>query len=220
MFWNPIKSYKERQINEKLKKFYYDVPLVDHDSNLSSLMVNASAFDNVEGTDKDTLHSYIRIYETVFAPLRDSARHVLEIGIYSGAFLKVLADYFANAQIYGIDINLSNLRFGKNDPRINVYEMSGADMKSVKRLNVDYFDLIIEDGSHIPDEQVATFENYAPFVRRGGLYITEDINSKMLTSLSPRLKKIATDNQMYFEIIDLRFVKGRYDDICMIAIKK
>jgi len=80
--------------------------------------------------------------------------------------------------------------------------------------------LIIEDGSHIPDEQVSTFTNYAPLIGTRGIYITEDINSRSLSALCPRLAYIANANQMDFEIIDLRYVKGQYDDICMIAMKK
>ena len=204
----------------KLKKFCNVTTYETSNPSLSSLMAEFHAFDNKDGTDKDTLHSYIKTYEKVFAPLRDTARYVLEIGIYSGAFLKILADYFENAQIYGIDIDLSNLRFGKDDPRINIYEMNGTDPNSIKKLGVEYFDLIIEDGSHIPDEQVATFSNYAPLIGQRGIYIMEDINSSTLNTLSPRLKHIANANQMDLEIIDLRYIKGRYDDICMIAIKK
>ncbi|MGA2911973.1 MAG: class I SAM-dependent methyltransferase [Methanoregula sp.] len=218
MNWNFIKSYKEHQVNKKIKKFSnrtYDLSK----PSLSSLMIKFRAFDNKDGTDKDTLHSYIETYEKILVPLRDNARNVLEIGVYSGAFLEILADFFDNAQIYGIDIDLSNLRFGKDNPRIHIYELNGTDPDSIKKLGIKSFDLIIEDGSHIPVEQIATFNNYAPLIGPGGIYITEDINSSALTTLHPRLTQIAHANQMDFEIIDLRYVKGRYDDICMIAKK-
>lgn len=219
MNWNIIKFYKELKVNKKLEKFNI-ITSGSSKPSLSYLMVGFHATNNKEGTDKDTTHSYIKVYEKVFAPLRDTARNVLEIGIYSGAFLKILADYFENAQIYGIDIDLSNLCFGQDDSRINTYEMNGTNPKSINKLGIEYFDLIIEDGSHIPNEQVATFNNFAPLIGPRGIYIMEDINPRTLTTLRPRLIKIANMNQMDFEIIDLRYVKGRYDDICMIAIKK
>ena len=218
MYWNFIKLYKEYQVNKKIKKFSNGAHGSSKPS-LSFLMVKFRAFNNKDGTDKDTIHSYIETYEKLFAPLRDNAQNVLEIGIYSGAFLEILADYFENAQINGIDIDLDNLRFGKDNPRIHIYEMNGTDQDSIKKLGIDFFDLIIEDGSHIPDEQVTTFRNYAPLIGPGGIYIMEDINSSTLTTLRPRLAQIADANQMDFEIIDLRYVKGRYDDICMIAKK-
>jgi hypothetical protein len=217
---NLLKSYKEIQVKKKLEKFSNLTTYDSSKPSLSSLMAGFNAVNNKYGTDKDTIHSYLKVYENVFAPLRDSARYVLEIGIYSGAFLKILADYFENAQIYGIDIDLGNLLFGKDDSRIKIYEMNGTDPKSIKNLGVEYFDLIVEDGSHIPDEQVATFRNFAPLISQEGIYIMEDINVRTLVNLRPRLKQIAMANQMDFEIIDLRYVKGRYDDICMIAIKK
>jgi 2-polyprenyl-3-methyl-5-hydroxy-6-metoxy-1,4-benzoquinol methylase len=215
-----IKLYKERQVDMKLKKFSNVITYDNSKPSLLSLTAEFHAFDNKDGTDKNTLHSYIKTYERVFAPLRDTACYILEIGIYSGAFLKILADYFENAQIYGLDIDLSNLRFGKDDPRITIYEMNGTDPTSISKLGAKYFDLIIEDGSHIPDEQIATFSNYAPLISPNGIYIMEDINSRTLHSLRPRIKHIADANHMEFEIIDLRYIKGRFDDICMIAKKK
>ena len=218
MDWNFIKSYRENRVNKKIKKFSngtYD----SSKPSLSSLMIKFRAFNNKDGTDKDTIHSYIETYEKIFAPLRNNARNVLEIGIYSGAFLEILADYFQNAQIRGIDIDLGNLRFGKDNQRIHIYEMNGTDPDSIKNLGVVSFDLIIEDGSHIPDEQVATFKNYAPVISPGGIYIIEDIDSGTLTTLRPRLAQIVDANRMDYEIIDLRYVKGRFDDICMIAKK-
>jgi 2-polyprenyl-3-methyl-5-hydroxy-6-metoxy-1,4-benzoquinol methylase len=219
VYWNVIKLFKEHQVHKKLKRFskgtYESVK-----PSLSSLMGDFRAFNNKEGTDKDTIHSYIETYEKIFAPLRNNAKNILEIGIYSGAFLEILADYFENAQIYGIDIDLGNLRYGKDHPRIHINEMNGTDPDSTKKLGVASFDLVIEDGSHIPDEQVATFRNYAPLINLGGIYIIEDIDSGTVRALRPRLALIAATNRMDFEIIDLRYLKGRYDDICMIAIKK
>ena len=217
---NLINMYKEHQINKKLKKFAKSISHNSTKPSLSSIITDFRAFNNIYGTDKDTIHSYIKIYEAIFASIRDSARFILEIGIYSGAFLKVLESYFENAQIYGIDIDLTNLHFGKDDPRINIYELNGTDLTTNKKFGVEHFDLIIEDGSHIPDEQIATFNNYAPLVGSGGIYIMEDINSNTINTILPRIRHIANDNQMEFEIFDLRYIKGRYDDICMIAIKK
>ena len=219
MHWNVIKLFKEHQIRKKIKRLSNGT-YESFKPSLSSLMVDFRAFNNKEGTDKDTIHSYIETYEKIFAPLRNNARNILEIGIYSGAFLEILADYFENAHIYGIDIDLANIRYGKDNPRIHIYEMNGTDPDSVKKLGIASFDLVIEDGSHIPDEQVATFSNYAPLIGPGGIYIMEDIDSGTLCALRPRLAHIATANKMDFEVIDLRYVKGRYDDIFMIAIKK
>ena len=40
--------------------------------------------------------------------------NVLEIGIYSGAFLQVMSEFLPKVQIIGIDINTSNVKFGLN----------------------------------------------------------------------------------------------------------
>jgi predicted O-methyltransferase YrrM len=56
------------------------------------------------GTDKTTSHSYGELYSELFAPIRTSAKRVLEIGVYSGASVAALADYFEGAEVEGIDL--------------------------------------------------------------------------------------------------------------------
>jgi predicted O-methyltransferase YrrM len=56
-------------------------------------------------TDKNTTHSYIEVYENLFSGKKDSAKHILEIGIYyGGGSIKLWHDYFHSANIYAIDI--------------------------------------------------------------------------------------------------------------------
>ena len=60
-------------------------------------------------TDKNTSHSYVEVYQKLFASKKESATHVLEIGIgsipyWNGGSIKMWADYFTNAQIHAPDI--------------------------------------------------------------------------------------------------------------------
>src|SRR5437588_12397337 len=60
----------------------------------------------LHGTDKTSLsNDYLRHYEEIFAPFRDRAITLCEIGIAQGASLKVWGEYFPKAQILGIDNN-------------------------------------------------------------------------------------------------------------------
>jgi 2-polyprenyl-3-methyl-5-hydroxy-6-metoxy-1,4-benzoquinol methylase len=73
-----------------------------------------STHDNYTGTDKNTIHSYGPIYEKI---IREAVERpdltILEIGVFSGAFLQVLHEVFPNATIHGIDITLKNYIFDK-----------------------------------------------------------------------------------------------------------
>ena len=66
------------------------------------------------------------------------------------------------------------------------------------------FDLIVDDGSHIEDHQVAAFHFLQEFVAPGGRYVIEDLQSD---EIARRFHRSG------WEIVDLRSEKGRWDDI-------
>jgi|LakMenE01Jun11ns_1017448.scaffolds.fasta_scaffold9391700_1 hypothetical protein len=55
-------------------------------------------------TDKNTLHSYLDLYQSLFNNKKYTAKNILEIGIYRGGSIKLWSEFFINAKIYGIDI--------------------------------------------------------------------------------------------------------------------
>src|ERR1700712_2107712 len=59
------------------------------------------------GTDKSALgHNFLVFYEKFLNGLRNRGNlRVLEIGVYSGASLRMWEEYFPNAVIVGLDIN-------------------------------------------------------------------------------------------------------------------
>ena len=57
------------------------------------------------GTDKSSLdHNYTETYDRLFHSLRNAQITLLEIGVSSGASLKMWLDYFPLAHIVGFDI--------------------------------------------------------------------------------------------------------------------
>ena len=87
---------------------------------LTEILTAYQSVNNVAGTDKNTTHSYAELYEALYTSRRDSARAVLELGIYSGASVVVWAEYFASAAVVGADITLAHVRFGVDHPRIRM----------------------------------------------------------------------------------------------------
>jgi hypothetical protein len=55
-------------------------------------------------TDKNTVHSYLELYQNLLINKKDTAKNVLEVGILKGGSIKLWSDFFINANIYGIDI--------------------------------------------------------------------------------------------------------------------
>ena len=74
--------------------------------------------------------------------------------------------------------------------------------------------IIIDDGSHRLPHQSLTFNVLWPRVKPGGLYIVEDIQNA--ESDIPYLSEIIQPTR----VLDLRKVKGRYDDILLIWQKE
>src|SRR6185369_13519508 len=63
--------------------------------------------------DKGTVHSYIEVYEELFAPYRKKAKNILEIGLMSGESLRMWTEYFSG-NVFGIDCDIKPIN-GKAD---------------------------------------------------------------------------------------------------------
>jgi len=135
------------------------------------------------GTDKWGAHFYTPIYHQLFLPLRGKPIRLLEIGIGApglrtggGASLRMWADYFPLGQIFGVDITPKTLSL---DPRVKTFTGSQDDAAFLTRLCDEHgpFDIVIDDGSHLPRHVVASFSVLFPRLAQAGLYVIEDIQT-------------------------------------------
>lgn len=147
------------------------------------------------GTDKGR-NGYVPTYERILDPVRRDPIRILEIGIgtldpnafgtmvgfhgrnYSpGGSLRAFSAYCPNATLLGLDVQ-PDTQF--SEPRIETGLCSSTDALSVARFFAwrrdELFDLVIDDGGHWPDMQIATLVNFHQKVRPGGHYVIEDIN--------------------------------------------
>lgn len=132
------------------------------------------------GCDKGSgRHRYDRFYEQILAPLRNEPIRLLEIGIFNGASISAWLEYFPKARIIGVDTfervapgAISVLR----DPRVSFYACDSTAFAP----QIDAVDIVIDDGSHKPEAQLATFGMYSPLVKDGGMYVIEDVKDPSL----------------------------------------
>lgn len=133
------------------------------------------ALGNTFGTDKITQHRYDRYYEQYLKPYQNERINLFEIGIDNRNSLTLWLTYFPNAMIYGLDIDLE-----LETDRAKVYRGDQSDRILLNKILDDTgrFDIIIDDGSHVPEHQIACF-NYLfdKGLESGGLYIIEDIET-------------------------------------------
>lgn len=164
------------------------------------------------GTDKDTDHSYItHFYEKEFIKYKDLNINLLEIGTGTGGCLSLWKEYFRNGEIYGIDIrDYIQLIYKNND--INYIFEDAYNFKILDKL--PNFDIIIDDGPHIFELQRFVLQDYTKKLNKNGILIIEDIvNIETFESLKNTLPK---EEQSKIELIDLRPIKNRFDDILLV----
>ena len=144
--------------------------------------MTTESLDNIGrhfGTDKSSLHhDYLRFYERFLAELRSADKlTVLEIGVNEGASVRMWEQYFTCALVIGVDINPAAAVHARDRIRIEIANQS--DVADLVALATKYgpFDLVVDDGSHLWDNQITTFQWLYPFVRQGRYYILEDIDT-------------------------------------------
>jgi hypothetical protein len=136
------------------------------------------------GTDKwSALHRYPEHYDRHFGPLRGRRLTLLEIGV--GGFgaadlgaesLRMWKHYFPRAILYGLDIE-DKTRFAEG--RIVTVRADQTDPVSLAALadEVGPFDIVIDDGSHVSADVLASFRTLFDHVRPNGLYVIEDLQT-------------------------------------------
>jgi cephalosporin hydroxylase len=67
----------------------------------------------------------------------------------------------------------------------------------MSRLNYQKFDIIIDDGSHIMENQFKTLRNFYPFLKSGGIYVVEDVAHNRLAKQTDRIREICGDNASF-----------------------
>lgn len=119
---------------------------------------------------------YFDIYHRHFQKFRGKEVRVVEVGIYSGGSLDMWKAYFGpKCVIYGVDIQEECKAYEDESTRVFIGDQ--ADRKFWKRFReqVPEFDILIDDGGHLPEQQIVTLEETLPYLRGGGVFLCEDV---------------------------------------------
>lgn len=173
----------------------------------------------LQGTDKDTTHSYIDIYQPLFADIHDTASNILEIGVQTGQSIMLWRDFFSNAVVYGLDINTIPPILKKINNVIchqaNAYDTNFIAQHFLNKVN---FDIIIDDGPHTLDSMKFVAQHYTPLLSSNGILVIEDVQS--ISWVDEIIKYFPEEYKNYVYVEDRRNIKGRYDDILIILDKR
>jgi SAM-dependent methyltransferase len=141
------------------------------------------------GSDKATHHDYYKIYASVLT--RTDPLHILEIGLGTnnldvpsnmgvwgkpGASLRAFRDWARHAQVYGADVD-DRVLF--QEERIVTFWVDQTKPQSLAELRAQLaprsFDLIIDDGLHLPHANLNTINALLHLLKPSGTLVIEDI---------------------------------------------
>ena len=127
-------------------------------------------------SDKISHHGYHRFYPWFLTHLRGKNVNFLEIGIDKTESLKLWKGYFGSVNLHGIDIDEKQF----NDTEVTLHKIDQSSSlelgKFVATVGIK-FDVILDDGSHVPEHQILTINKLWELLKPGGIYIIEDIET-------------------------------------------
>tara|TARA_B100001093_G_C26831497_1_gene1016345 strand:- start:1872 stop:2621 length:750 start_codon:yes stop_codon:yes gene_type:complete len=174
-------SLFKRNIIYKLKK----KTLIDNDS------IKDKSLDKLfeyYGSDKANFfkkgnrigHGYSRFYKNHLDNLINKKINILEIGSYSGASAAAFEKYFSNANIFCLDVNISNFEYESKN--IHVFGVDINNKIKVKKIldeifkhfQFTLFDLIIDDASHNLKDILFSLNFLFKYLKEDGTFVIED----------------------------------------------
>lgn len=163
-------------------------------------------------------HCYIEeCYGLIFPRIKDSAKQVLEIGIDFGGSLLLWRDYFLNAEVTGVDIDITLCAEILGQERINIIASDAYSESFVNSLPNNYYDMIMDDGPHTYESMVKFMELYPNKLTDNGILILEDIPD--IQWISSLMSCIPQNLRKFTKVYDYRSKYGRFDDMLIVIDK-
>ena len=160
------------------------------------LAILCDLYGSNKGSIFRKVHTYSKVYNELFSPIRNNVKAVLECGVgkinpvipdnlfinpSSGASLRIWRDYFINAIIIGGDINYEALF---DETRIHTGFLDQTSQLVIDRFfnyfalkHTDSFDIIIDNGLKKAEAAICLLENSFKYLKKGGYYIIEDMHT-------------------------------------------
>jgi hypothetical protein len=149
---------------------------------------NLNLLADLNDSDKWGTHWYTPHYNDHFLPLRKKRLNILEIGIGGyedprggGGSLRMWRTYFPRSHIYGIDIADKSPH---DEPRIKTFCGSQVDEAFLEEVvkTIGRIDIIIDDGSHLNEHVIRSFQFLFPRMADDGYYVIEDTQTSYWNS--------------------------------------
>lgn len=158
---------------------------------------------NPDGRIVHRWHHYFDIYHHHFSRFRGQPLTMIEIGVFNGGSLQMWRDYFGpRSTIVGVDINPDCAQF--SEPGIDIVIGDQADRAFLRSLSERYanFAILLDDGGHRMNQQIATFEELYPRLQADGVYLCEDTHTSYDPVFGGGLRKPNTFIETVKSLVD------------------
>lgn len=137
---------------------------------------------------------YLDVYHRYCEKFIGKNVNFLEVGVYAGGSLDMMNSYFGpQSKIYGVDIQYECMKHNYKNTSIYIGDQGDKEFWKNFKNEVKSLDVVIDDGSHIAEDQIVTFDELFPFLNPGGIYICEDVHgvgSKFVTHVIKMADKL------------------------------
>jgi Methyltransferase domain len=131
--------------------------------------------------DGTTVHQvakhYTDTYARFFAHLRDEPIRLLEIGVASGASLRMWEEFFPRARLIGVDVAESARLQAGERTTVHIGDQSDVAFLDALGRTEGPFDIVIDDGGHLMEQHRTSLERLWPYVSDSGYYAIEDLRT-------------------------------------------
>jgi hypothetical protein len=138
----------------------------------------SEGYRNPFGSDKIYWHRYLDTYESLFQNL-PPAPSILEYGTFQGDSVRFLLERFPESNIVSADIISESVEWPVSSRVLYTQLDQGDQLLVASRLQEigRKYDLIIEDGSHVPSHQRNSLVASIDYLKDGGFYVVEDLHT-------------------------------------------
>ena len=196
---NFFSLFKRNIIFQFKKKILIDLDKVEEKSLDKLFQFYGSDKGNFFEAGNTKGHGYSDFYVSQLNNLKDNKINILEIGSYAGSSAAAFVKYFSKANIFCLDINISNFKY--KSEKIHVYGIDIKNFSKVKKTlnkifqenHINNFDIIIDDGSHNLKDILLSLNFFFKYLTNNGTFIIEDFKHPNYYQYNRNLDHILVD---------------------------
>lgn len=177
IYANQTRRYLINKENKSFNKFFIDTSLANTELCFlgKKYPTNKSPLN-----DKGHRSGFTGIYTLLFSNLRNKRINIAEIGIEKNNSTKIWSKYFQYSNIYAFEYDKKKIIKAKKDKLKRTHYIQ-TDVTKKENIKKSFnkakckFDIIIDDSTHIFNDQINIIEETYKFLKKDGILIVEDI---------------------------------------------